>query len=43
MMMGCCVREMEMGSLGSASDGDEGDPEELVREKKMMGKGVLSG
>ncbi|XXG53309.1 hypothetical protein AAC387_Pa03g1420 [Persea americana] len=24
MMMGCCVREMEMGSLGSASDGDEG-------------------
>ena len=24
-------------------DGDEGDPEELVREKKMMGKGVLSG
>ncbi|KAJ8639452.1 hypothetical protein MRB53_016147 [Persea americana] len=40
----CCVRlEEEDGESGSASDGDEGDPEELVREKKMMGKGVLSG
>ena len=41
----CCVRlEEEDGESGSASDGDEGDPEERVREQKMMmGKGVLSG